>query len=50
MTAPVWVCVYFRWGSMTVIRCESEREADGIVYHNTYYKHRCLIVRVRAWR
>lgn len=46
---PIWVIVFSRSGEQqTIIRCYGEREMDHVVFHNTYYKHPCLVVRVKC--
>jgi hypothetical protein len=51
MPAPIWIVIFDRSGEqLTIIRCRHDSEADGVIYHNTYYGRRCLKVGVKNWR
>jgi hypothetical protein len=47
--SPVWVIVY-GYVKPLVRMYRTEREADGCIFHNKFYGHACLKVRVKEWK
>lgn len=51
MKAPIWIIVYGRNGEQEIIvRCSHSSEADDTIFHNQYYKRRCLKIGIKEWK